>query len=103
MSFEWYRLLKQPLKVKKVSGPVSESFFALCIFFSKFASRFSAKPYEQVPCGYFSVVERLRAKLGVNPWPRKVGNVGPERQPGTWRYSRYKIEDAAVGVGCFRL
>ena len=86
-----------------MSGPVSESFSALCIFFSKFASRFSAKPYEQVPCGYFSVVERLRAKLGVNPWPRSAGNVGHELRPGTWRDLRWKFEDAAVGVGCFRL
>ena len=86
-----------------MSGPVSESFSALRIFFSKFASRFSAKPYEQVPCGYFSVVERLRAKLGVNPWPRSVGNVGHELRPGTWRNLWWKFEDAAVGVGCFRL
>ena len=85
-----------------MSGPVSESFSALCIFFSKFASRFSAKPYEQVPCGYFSVVERLRAKLGVNPWPRSVGNVGHELRPGTLRNLWWIFEDAAVGVGCFR-
>ena len=86
-----------------MSGPVSESFSALCIFFSKFASRFSAKPYEQVPCGYFSVVERLRAKLGLNPRPRSVGNVGHELRPGTWRDLQWKFEDAAVGMGCFRL
>ena len=85
-----------------MSGLVSESFSALCIFFSKFASRFSAKPYEQVPCGYFSVVERLRAKLGLNPWPRSVGDVGHELRPGTLRNLWWIFKDAAVGVRCFR-
>ena len=81
-----------------MSGPVFESFSALNTFFSKFASRILAKPYEQVPCGYFSVVERLRAKLGVNPWPRSVGNVGHGLRPGTLRNLYWIFKNAALGV-----
>ena len=85
-----------------MSGPVFESFSALCIFFSKFASRFSAKPYEQA-MWVLSVVERLRGNLGLHPWPRSVGSVGHELRPGTLRNLWWKFEDAAVGVRCFRL